>query len=64
LTSGTQKAVEQIRRSVKLLANPPMSNSMFHELGMVDSEEMHLIVMEGPRILYRMITMCLERKGH
>lgn len=60
LTSGTQKAVEQIRRSLKTLRNPPMSNSLFHELGMVDSEEMHMLVMEGPRILERMVMRCLQ----
>jgi len=65
LTSGTQKAVEQIIRSVKMLKELPMRSHMFEELGMMESKEMHMLMMEGPRILERMVMMCLEeKKGH
>ena len=65
LTSGTQKAVEQIIRSVKMLKELPMRSRMFEELGMMGSKEMHMLMKEGPRILERMVMMCLEkRRGH
>ncbi len=64
LTSGTQKAIKQVKQSVQMLCSSPMNNSFFHELRMVDSEEMHMLVMEGPRVLERMFMRCLARKGH
>lgn len=62
LTSGTQKAVEQIRRSLKLLRDFSMRSPLFEELGMSGGKEMHMLMMEGPRILERMVTRCLEGK--
>jgi hypothetical protein len=65
LTSGTQKAVEQIVRSIKALRDFPMRSPIFEELGMMGSKEMHILMMEGPRILEHMVMMCLEeKKGH
>ena len=64
LTSGTQKAIEQVKRSVQMLCKSPVSNSFFHELRMVDNEEMHMLVTEGPRVLERMFMRCLARRGH
>jgi len=65
LTSGTQKAVEQIVRSVKMLRELPMRSHIFEEYVMVGSKEMHMLMMEGPRILERMVMICLEeKKGH
>lgn len=65
LTSGTQKAVEQIIRSVKMLKELPMRGPMFEELGMIDSRELQILMMEGPHMLERMVMMCLEeKKGH
>ena len=62
LTSGTQKTVEQIRRSLKNLRDLPMRSPLFEELGMMGSKEMHILMIEGPRTLERMITTCLEEK--
>ncbi|MCK5609212.1 toll/interleukin-1 receptor domain-containing protein [Candidatus Pacearchaeota archaeon] len=61
LTSGTQKSVEQIRLSIKLLRNFPMRSHMFEEL-MMDSKESHMLTMEGPPILERMIRRCLDER--
>jgi hypothetical protein len=62
LTSGTQKAIEQIVRSVKTLRSLPMHSHMFEELGMMGSKEMHMLIIEGPQILERMVMICLEEK--
>lgn len=63
LTSGTQKAVDQIIRSVNMLGELPRSH-MFEELGIIDSRETHMLMMEGPNILERMVMRCLkDRKG-
>lgn len=62
LSSGTQKAVEQILRSVKMLRELPMRSDMFEELGMMGSKEMHILMMEGPHILERMVMRCLEAR--
>ncbi len=62
LTSGTQKAVKQILWSLKLFRNLPMHGPLFEEFGMLDSKEMHMLMIEGPRMLERMIMMCLEEK--
>ena len=64
LTSGTQKAVDQIIRSVRMLGHFPMRgpSPMFEELGLMDSREMHMLMMEGPHILERMVMRCLEAR--
>lgn len=61
LTSGTQKSAEQIRLSIKMLKDFPMQSRMFEEL-MMGSKESHMLMMEGPHILERMVTMCLKNK--
>ena len=62
LISGTQKSVEQVRRSLKLLSNNATLSLLFEDLGMMDSKEMHILLMEGPRILDRIIIRCMEEK--
>ena len=62
LTSGTQKAIDQLRKSLKLLRKLPLSSSIFEELGMMGSEEMHMLMMEGPRILDKMVMRCIVAK--
>jgi len=65
ITSGTLKSIEQIRQSIKMLREFPMRSSIFEELGMMNSKEMHMLAMEGPHVLERMVMMCLEnRKNH
>jgi hypothetical protein len=65
LTSGTQKAVEQILQSIRLLKELPMRSPVFEEFGMMGSKEMHMLMMEGPRVLEHMVMMCMkEKKGH
>ena len=65
LTSGTQKAVEQIIQSIRSLKELPMRSPVFEELGMMGSKEMHMLMMDGPRMLERMIMMCMkDKKGH
>jgi hypothetical protein len=65
LTSGTQKAVENIIRSLRMLRHLPMRSPMLEDLCSTDNrEEMHLLMMEGPRILEQMVMRCLDkRKG-
>lgn len=60
ITSGTQKSVEQIRQSIKMLREFSMRNPMFEEL--IDSKESHMIMMEGPHILERMVMMCSKNR--
>lgn len=62
LTYGTQKAIEQVRRSLKQLRDLPRRSPIFDELGMMGSKEMHMLMMEGPRILERMVMHCIEEK--
>lgn len=65
LTSGTQKAVEQIVLLLRSLKEFPMHSPIFEELGMIDSKEMHMLMMDGPRVLEHMVMMCMkEKKGH
>jgi hypothetical protein len=65
LTSGTQKSVERIIRSLDELEELPMRSHIFEELGMMDRKEMHMLMMEAPHIIKRMVMVCLEeRKGH
>ncbi|HDY89786.1 MAG TPA: toll/interleukin-1 receptor domain-containing protein [bacterium] len=61
LTSGTQRAVKHVMQSINELRDLPMRSHMFQEL--VDCEEMHMLIMEGPKMLDRMVTRCLERRG-
>jgi len=65
LTSGTQKAVEQIIQSIRSLKEFPMRSPLFEEIGMMGNKEMHMLMMEGPRALEHMVMMCMkEKKGH
>ncbi|HDZ38211.1 MAG TPA: TIR domain-containing protein [Marinobacter sp.] len=61
LTSGTQKAVEQILQSVNMLPKFASGRS-FEEFGLVYSEESHMLAMEGPRILEHMVMRCLDER--
>ncbi len=60
VTSGTQKSADQIMRSMKMLGDFSMRSRMFEEL--FDSEEAHMFMMEGPRILERMVMSCLKNR--
>ncbi len=62
VTSGTQKAVEKIIRSVNMLTEFSHRH-IFDELGLIESREAHMLVMEGPRILERMVMTCLEERN-
>jgi hypothetical protein len=62
LTSGTQKSVEQIMQSINMLEKFHMRSNLFEELGMFDSKEMHMFIMEGSQILYSMIMRCLKNR--
>jgi len=62
LTSGTQKSIDQLRKSLKLLRDFPMRSPIFEEFGMMDSKEMHMLMMEGPRILDEMVMRCIDAK--
>jgi hypothetical protein len=62
ITSGTQKSIDQIRQAIKMLRDFPMRSPMFEELGMMDRKETHMLMMEGPHILERMVMMCLENR--
>lgn len=62
ITLGTRKSAEQIKESIMMLCEFPRRNHMFEELGMMDSEEMHILLMEGPHVLKRMVMMCLENR--
>lgn len=62
LTTGTQKAIEQIRHSLKQVRDLPMRSPIFEELGMMGSKEMHILMMEGPRMLEKMVIRCIEEK--
>ena len=62
LTSGTLKAVEQIRHSLKQVRDLPMRSPIFEELGMMGSKQMHMIMMEGPRMLEKMVLRCIKEK--
>ena len=64
ITSGTQKSADQIMRSIDSLQEFSMNHPMFEELGMIDSKETHMFMMEGPRILEHMVMMCLKNKGN
>ncbi len=60
LTSGTQKAKDQLIKSLRLLRDYPIPISLFEELGMMDSKEMHMLMMDGPRIIEKMVMHCIE----
>ncbi len=60
ITSGTQKSAEQITRSIHLLQDFVRQTSMISER--IDSEEEHMLVMEGPRILENMVMRCLKNR--
>ncbi len=62
LTSGTQKSIEQIRRSLKQVRDLPMRSPIFQELDMMGGKEMHMLMMEGPRTLEKMFMHCIEEK--
>jgi len=62
LTSGTQKSVELVRRSLKQLRDLPMRSPLFDELGMMGSKDIHILMMEGPHILEKMVMRCIEEK--
>ncbi len=62
LTSGTQKAIDQIRKSLKLLRDFPMRSPIFEELGMMGSEETNVFIFEGPRVLDEMIMHCISAR--
>lgn len=62
LMSGTQKSIDQLRKSLKQLRDFPMIRPIFEELGMMDSKEMHILMMEGPHILEKMIMRCVDTK--
>jgi len=65
LTSGSPKAVDQIIQIIHLLKDFPMRSPLFEELGMGGSKEMQMIMIEGPRVLERIVIRCLEeKKGH
>ncbi len=61
LTSGTQKAVEQIIQSVTMLAKLSQSHR-FEEFGLIYSEESYMLAREGPRMLEHMVRKCLRRR--
>ena len=62
LTSGTQKSADQIMRSMKILGDFPMHNPMLEDLMMAGGKESQMLMMEGPRILERMVMMCLKNR--
>jgi len=62
LTAGTQKAMEQIMRSLKQLRYFKKNRQIFDMLGIKDSEEMHFLMMEVPRMLERMVMRRIEEK--
>lgn len=62
ITLGTQKAVDQIRRSLKQLRDFPMRSPIFEELGMMRGKEMHMLMMEAPRMLEKMVMRYAEAK--
>jgi hypothetical protein len=61
VAAGTQKSAKQLMRSMEMLRNLSKRDLMFEEL--IDSEEAHMLTMEGPRLLERMVMRCLDRKG-
>jgi hypothetical protein len=63
LTSGTQKALAQLKKSLRQLRNFPRHSPMFEELGLIKSKETHMIMMEGPRILEKMVLRCIDQKS-
>lgn len=62
VTAGTQKAEKQIIQSINILEEFPMRSHMLREIGMMDDEETHMIMREGPRILKRMVMECLNNR--
>ncbi|MBL7152424.1 MAG: toll/interleukin-1 receptor domain-containing protein [Phycisphaerae bacterium] len=62
LTSGTQKALDKIINSIRMLRHFPMRSRMFEDLAMMGSKQMHMLMMEGPHVLERMVMMCLEER--
>ena len=62
IISGTQKSAEQIRKSIKMLRDFPMHSPTFEKLMMTGSKESHMLMMEGPHTLERMVMKCLENR--
>ena len=59
LTSGTQKAIDQLRKSIKLLRDFPMRTSIFEELDMMGSKEMHMLMMGSNGMQYGAVVIMI-----
>lgn len=62
LTSGTQKAVENIRVTLRLLNEFKLSSRIMEEFSLMDSKEIRFLLMEGGHILERLVVRSLEER--
>jgi len=64
LISGTHESIEQVIQSMDLLEELPIRTNILDKLGIINSEQSHMLATNGIHTLQRMVMRCLENRNN